>query len=256
MKNISTQFKFKSFLLLVAFSSLQVNAIEKTFEEKVQEYRNRQDTISPAEALKFLKNGNERFALGKSIHGGYLTDSTERRQISALSQRPVATVLSCIDSRTTPELVFDTSVGDLFTARVGANTLNKEILGSLEITVESGSKAIVVLGHTDCGGIKAACNNLELGHFTSIVEKIRPVISAVNIFLDQNQKLSTEIGERLTSNKKYIGYLGHANAENTVKQILEQSSIIDSKVKSGEIVLVPAVYNVDSGIVNFSGLTQ
>ena len=124
----------KHSLLTLCLSSGALLA--QNLDPAVATYQTRQDEMSPTQILQFLKDGNARFAEGKSTHGGYPIDATERRKVSAISQRPLATILSCIDSRTSPELVFDTAVGDLFTARVGANTLNDEILGSLEITAE------------------------------------------------------------------------------------------------------------------------
>lgn len=145
-----------------------------------------------------MKQGNQRFAAGRSNHGGYLINALERAEASAKGQRPLAAILSCIDSRTSPELVFDTSVGDLFTARVGANVINDDILGSLEIAVESGAKVLVVLGHTDCGGVKGACSNLQLGHMTQLLERVKPAIKDTNEWLNKNPKLSESVGELLS----------------------------------------------------------
>jgi carbonic anhydrase len=236
--------------VLASLSALHADPVN--LDQAIQAYRDRQTSITSAEVLDFLKQGNERFAAGISNHGGYPIDATERRMVTATGQRPIATVLSCIDARTTPELVFDTAVGDLFTARVGANTINDEILGSLEIASDSGSKVLVVLGHTDCGGIKAACSNLDFGHFTQIVNKIQPAIAAANALLDADEHLATFIGPRDVSNRRYVAHVSHANAAQSVRQILEQSPIIKGKVDSGEIIVVPALYDVDTGKVTFN----
>jgi carbonic anhydrase len=220
-------------------------------EKKIQDYRQRQDHATPASVLDWLKEGNSRFAKGKSKHGGYPTDARERIKVAAQGQRPLAAILSCIDSRTTPELTFDTSVGDLFTARIGANVVNDDILGSLEIAVESGAKVIVVLGHTDCGGIKGACSGLELGHMTQLLERVKPAIHTTNTRLDNDPVLSKTVGERVVGNRRYIAEIGHDNAEQSADQLLSRSSILREKVQRGEILLVPAVFNVDTGVVTF-----
>ncbi len=214
-------------------------------------YQKRQEATTPQQILDWLQKGNERFAKGKSNHGGFPVDARERIKVSAVSQRPLAAVLSCIDSRTTPELVFDTSVGDLFTARVGANVINEDILGSLEIAVNSGAKVLVVLGHTDCGGIKGACSHLQLGHMTQLLDRIQPVITAVNSHLDKDPAFAKEIGERVVGNRRYIAEVSHMNTLQSTKQILAQSSVLSEKVKSREIILISGIYDVDSGKVIF-----
>jgi carbonic anhydrase len=219
--------------------------------ESLQAYRDRQATATPQTTLDWLKAGNKRFAKGQATQGGFGSDPRVRRNNSAQGQRPLAVVLSCIDSRTTPELVFDVSVGDLFTARVGANVINDDILGSMEIAVESGAKIIVVMGHTRCGGIAAACAGEQLGHFTQLLDRIQPVIREVNLKLDADPAHSQEVGDRVASNPKYIREVSHANARNSFRQILEKSSIIRDKVNAGEIKLVSALYEVESGRVLF-----
>jgi len=231
--------------------TLALPLFAQTVDPKVQAYRDRQDQATPASVMKFLKDGNARFAKGRATHGGYYLDARERRDISAQGQRPLAVVLSCIDSRTTPELVFDVSVGDLFTARVGANVINDDVLGSMEVAVESGAKAIVVMGHTRCGGISAACNGLELGHFTQLLARIKPAIEDVNLRLDADPHLSNQIGERTGSNPKYVKEVSHTNAKQSFRQIVERSELIREKVSKGEIKLVSALYDVETGKVTF-----
>ncbi len=249
LHQFQTMRSFVGFAFVVfALSSLS-HALD--LETAVQKYRNREAQITPQEVLSFLKEGNARFLKGKSEHGFYPTDARERIAVSAQGQRPIAAVLSCIDSRTSPELVFDTSVGDIFTARVGANVINEDVLGSLEIASDSGAKVIVVLGHTDCGGIKAACNNVEFGHFTQLLERIKPVVQFANSLLDADSDLSHVIGERVTTNRKYVAHVSHVNVMESTKQILEKSSIIKDKIVRGELILAPAIYDVDSGAVVF-----
>jgi carbonic anhydrase len=188
---------------------------------------------------------------GESAHGGYDTDARLRIWEASQGQRPLAVVLSCIDSRTTPELVFDVSVGDLFTSRVGANVINDDVLGSLEIAAASGAKVIVVLGHTDCGGVKGACNCLELGHATRMLQKVRPAVISTNARLDADIGLSQRVGPRTASNPQYVAEVSHANARQSVSQVLEKSSFIRDLVNRGEVALVSALYHVDTGKVSF-----
>ena len=142
-------------------------------------------------------------------------------------------------------------MGDLFTARVGANVVNDDILGSLEISVESGAKVVVVLGHTDCGGIKGACMGLELGHMTQLLERVKPAIQITNTRLDNDPILSKIVGDRIVTNRKYIAEISHDNAEMSADQLMSRSSILREKVQRGEILLITATFNVDSGLVTF-----
>lgn len=226
-----------------------------SLDPNIQRYRDRQDQATPASVLNWLKEGNQRFASGKSTHGGYPIDARQRRVVAATGQRPLAVVLSCIDSRTTPELTFDVAVGDLFTARVGANVVNDDIIGSVEIAAESGAKVVVVLGHTDCGGVKGACNNIDFGHFTQLANRVKPAISRANARLDGDLALSTFVGERVTANRRYIAEVSHDNARQSAEQLLERSEILRGKVANGEIILMSALYNVDTGLVTFDSVT-
>ena len=239
------------------FSSIQVYATHSFQKhDPVKVYRQRQANATPLSVVKWLKEGNKRFTQGKAIHGGYIKDISERRWVAAKSQRPLAVVLSCIDSRTTPEVVFDTTIGDLFTARVGANVINKDILGSIEISVASGAKAIVILGHTDCGGVKGACRGIEFGHMTQLLERVKPAITDTNDLLNKNPELSQLVGERVVENPKYIAQISHTNAQRSAKQVYEQSPILKEKIDSGEVVLVAAIYDVNSGIVTFDKIKK
>lgn len=220
-------------------------------DELVRVYRERQENATPASVLSWLKEGNARFVAGRSIHGGYGADARERIGVSATGQRPLAAILSCIDSRTTPELAFDVSVGDLFTARVGANVISDDVLGSLEVAVESGAKVVVVLGHTQCGGVMAACNGVELGHLTQLLEKVKPAIGAVHAHMDLDPAYAKEVGERATSNRRYVAEVSHANARQSKAQILARSELLREKAGSGEVRVVSAMFDVFTGEVRF-----
>ena len=224
------------------------------YSDPVTIYRDRQKNSTPESVLKWLIDGNTRFANGKSVHGGYTKDARERIKVSASSQRPLAAVLSCIDSRTTPEIVFDTSVGDLFTPRVGGNVISHEILGSLEVSVASGVKVVVVLGHKDCGAVKGACRGVEFEHLTKILNKVKPAIAKTNDFLDANPEVSSAVGERVPENKRYIAQISHMNAKQSLQQILARSSYLKTQVDSGAIKLISAIYDVSTGKVEFDQL--
>jgi carbonic anhydrase len=245
------KFLFLPFVCLFLALSLEAAPRLGDISDLIRIYRQRQADSTPESVLRWLKEGNARFVAGRSSHGGYPVDSRERVLVSASGQRPVAAVLSCVDSRTTPELAFDTSVGDLFTARVGANVISNDILGSLEVAVESGAKVVVILGHTQCGGIMAACNNVELGHLTQLLAKVRPAIHSVHDRMDRDQDFAREVGERLTSNRRYVAEVSHANAKQSLAQVLERSSLLREKSESGEVAIVSAMFDVYSGRVTF-----
>lgn len=240
-------------LVIASITPLSATSISwgSELDPAVRIYRQRQDQATPASVLAWLQTSNRRFTDGKSIHGGYSRDARERVRVSAQGQRPLAAVLSCIDSRTSPEIVFDTAVGDLFTARVGANVVNDDVLGSLEIAVASGAKVIVVLGHTDCGGIKGACGGLQYGHMTQLLERVKPAIAETHATLDKNPALSFEVGERIVSNPRFIAEVSHAHARMSTQQIRDRSPILREQLARGEVILVTAVYDVKSGRVKF-----
>ena len=219
--------------------------------DPVAAYRQRQQEATPASVLSWLQEGNRRFLAGASQHGGYPEDARERIKVAAQGQRPLAVVLSCIDSRTTPELVFDTSVGDLFTARVGANVVNDDVLGSLEIAASSGARVLVVLGHTDCGGVKAAVNGTELGHFTQLLARVKPAIKATGDRLDADPVASAQVGERVVTNRRYIAEVSHTNAAASTRAIREASPVLRELLDKGELLIVTAEFDVDTGRVIF-----
>lgn len=245
-------------LLLILLLSACTQATTRTdvsrqsnLSSLVSAYQERQSTATPEKVMEWLIDGNDKFSRGIAIHGGYLSDASDRVGATAGGQRPLAVVLSCIDSRTSPEIIFDMTIGDLFTVRVGANVINDDILGSLEIAVESGAKVLVVIGHTDCGGVKGACRNLQLGHMTQLLDRVKPAILDTNKYLDMNPTLSEQIGERVVGNKRYIAEVSHMNARQSARQILERSTLLNEKVKNKEIILVSGIYDVNTGKVTF-----
>ena len=205
-----------------------VNVLDKATQEK----------LAPDEILEILKNGNERFVNGKWAEK-YL-----KQQVNATSfgQNPFAIVLSCIDSRTTTEHIFDLGLGDIFSVRIAGNILNEDILGSMEFGIhEIGVKLIVVLGHTKCGAIIGACNHVKLGNLTTLLNKIQPAIDSETTFtLNRNG-----------SNLEFVNKVSEQNVFLTIERIKKESPLIAELETAGKIKIVGGLYDVETGIVNF-----
>lgn len=197
-----------------------------------------QDKITPHKALEYLKEGNLRFI------NSLKTDRNLLKQVNQTSegQFPFATILSCIDSRTSAELIFDQGLGDIFSIRIAGNVLNDDILGSMEYACDiAKSKIIVVLGHTNCGAIISACNNVEIGHITTLLKKIKPAIESE----------VTVKNERNGSNVRFVNNVSINNVNHSIKQIREQSSILRNLENNGEIIIIGGLYSVETGVVKF-----
>lgn len=194
-----------------------------------------QENTSPKQALQILKDGNKRFEQNIKFQRDL---SLQVRETSE-GQHPFAAILSCIDSRVPAELVFDQGIGDIFSIRVAGNIVNEDILGSLEYSCKvAGSKIIVVLGHTKCGAVNAACNKVELGNITLLLQKIT---AANEIIGDNSRDLNSEM----------IEAVGIKNIKDSVQRIKEGSSILSEMLKNDDIYIVGAVYNVTTGKVSF-----
>ena len=197
-----------------------------------------QSAITPTMALNLLKDGNKRFVNNLKINRNLLQQANETSD----GQHPFAVILSCIDSRTSAELIFDQGLGDIFSARIAGNIVNEDILGSMEFGCKvAGAKIIVVLGHTKCGAVKGACDNVALGNLTGLIEKIK---SAVN-----QETTTTE--NRTSSNAKFVENVAELNVSLSVKNILLKSPIIAEMVKNEEITIVGGVHDISSGEVKF-----
>ena len=200
--------------------------------------RETQAALTPAAVVQLLKDGNERFLAGRAVDHDFL------RQIRLTSggQFPMAIILGCIDSRVPHEIIFDKGVGDVFSARVAGNFVNTDILGSLEFaTALAGARAIVVLGHTECGAVKGACDHVEMGNLTATLSNIAPAIYHV-----------TEIdGPRTSANHDFVEAVAHANVEMTVQNIVDRSPIIRALVEEGRVVVIGAMHDVATGRVTF-----
>jgi carbonic anhydrase len=197
-----------------------------------------QSAISPSRAIELLKEGNSRYINGNMIDRNL---NLQQEQTSD-GQWPFAAVLGCIDSRVPSELIFDQGIGDLFNARVAGNFSNPDILGSLEYSCKvAGAKAVVVLGHSACGAVKGACDNVELGNITRMLENLKPAIEAV----------TDETENRTSSNAGFVQKVVESNVHLTVDDIRRNSPTLKEMEANGEIVIIAAVYDVASGKVDF-----
>jgi carbonic anhydrase len=194
--------------------------------------------LTPDQAITILKEGNERFQNNLKANRNLLQQVNE----TSAGQFPFATVLSCIDSRTSAELIFDQGLGDLFSIRIAGNILNPDILGSMEFATKVvGTKVIVVLGHTRCGAIVGACNHVELGHLTGLLKKIQPAIDSEKTTKDN----------RTGSNAEFVKNVTELNVHLTLEKVRQESPIIAELEESGQIKIVGALYEVETGKVSF-----
>jgi len=197
-----------------------------------------QSTMTPKKALEFLKEGNARFENNLKANRNLLQQVNETSD----GQFPFAVVLSCIDSRVSAELVFDQGLGDIFSVRIAGNFVNEDILGSMEFACKlAGSKLIVVLGHSNCGAIKGACDDAKLGNLTSLIGKLKPAVDAV--------KEPSE--NRNSSNSEFVANVAHVNVELTIEKIKEQSPVLKEMLDNHEIGIVGGMYDVSQGTVEF-----
>lgn len=196
-----------------------------------------QTHLTPRKAYEILADGNRRFVSNLRYNRNLLQQVNETSD----GQYPFAIVLSCIDSRTSAELVFDQGLGDIFSVRVAGNVLNEDILGSMEFACQvAGSKLIVVLGHTRCGAVKGACGHVKLGHLTGLLDKISPAIYAV----EQAQGREMDPDE-------FVEQVALANARHQMDVILQRSVILEHLFAEGKIGIVGGIYSVESGEVTF-----
>jgi len=205
----------------------------KTFDAEAQA------TLTPDQALQLLKEGNARFVAGESIR----RDLIAQQKATSTGQHPFAVVLSCLDSRSAPEVVFDQGVGDIFVGRVAGNVVDTNLLGSFEFaTAAAGSKLIVVMGHTACGAVKGACDGVELGNLTALLDEIEPAVDAV----------STPIGtDRSAANVEFVNDVVEANVRMQVNELLRRSDVVREMAEAGQVKVVGAVHDISTGEVTF-----
>ena len=197
-----------------------------------------QSAITPKMALALLKEGNKRFVSNLKINRNLLQQANETSD----GQHPFAVILSCIDSRTSAELIFDQGLGDIFSCRIAGNILNDDILGSMEFACKvAGSKIIVVLGHSKCGAVKGACDHVEMGNLTGLLHKIQQAI--------QSEK--TEIDNRNSSNAEFVEKVAQLNVAHTVSAIRERSPILNDLIASGQVGIIGGMHNLSNGEVTF-----
>ena len=197
-----------------------------------------QSALTPAKAIELLKEGNKRFVSNLKINRNLLQQVNETSD----GQHPFAIILSCIDSRTSAELIFDQGLGDIFSVRIAGNVLNEDILGSMEFACKvAGAKVVVVLGHSKCGAIKGACDDVKLGNLSILLDKVKPAINAeTSITVNRN-----------ASNSEFVEKVAALNVTLTMEQILERSPVLAEMVDANEIAVIGGMYNVDSGVVDF-----
>ena len=197
-----------------------------------------QESISPSKALEILKDGNKRFVSNLKINRNLLQQANETSD----GQHPFAVILSCIDSRTSAELIFDQGLGDVFSVRIAGNIINEDILGSMEFGCKvAGSKIIVVLGHTKCGAVKGACDHVEMGNLTALLTKIRPAVDD-EVTVKEN---------RNSGNSIFVEKVSSINVKRTVKAIMERSPILKEMIESGQIGIVGGTHDISTGEVEF-----
>ena len=199
-----------------------------------------QNSISPKQAVELLKEGNKRFMANNKANRNLL----EQVEDTSTGQYPFATILSCIDSRVSSELIFDQGIGDIFSVRIAGNFVNEDILGSMEFACRlAGTKVIVVLGHTSCGAVKGACDDAKLGNLTSMLAKIKPAVESVSEPADQSMRNSKNID--------FVNTVAKKNVELTIDNIRKQSPVLQEMEDAGEIDIVGAMYDIKDGSVTF-----
>jgi carbonic anhydrase len=195
------------------------------------------DQLTPDQIIEMLNAGNERFRTGRMQGHNYLA----QKRASAGGQYPAAAILSCIDSRAPAEIILDTGIGDTFNARVAGNIANDDIIGSLEFAcAAAGAKVVLVMGHTACGAVKGAIDNVELGHLTALLDKIKPAISA-----------TTFTGERTSKNIEFVDAVAATNVRRAVDEIRQRSNVLAGLEKEGKIKFVGSMYHLVGGRVEF-----
>ena len=199
-----------------------------------------QAAISPVDAIEILKAGNQRFVKSQQAD----RDLLEQVADTATGQYPFATILSCIDSRVSAELIFDQGVGDIFSARVAGNIVNEDLLGSMEFACKlAGTKLILVLGHTSCGAVKGAVDNAQLGNLTALLSKIQPAVNAVGE--------PSEADLRTSKNSAFVDEVAKTNVSLTIGNIRNDSPVLKEMEDEGAIKIIGGMYDINSGEVHF-----
>lgn len=197
-----------------------------------------QATVTPEKALQFLREGNYRFLSNLKSNRNLLQQVNETRD----GQFPFATILSCIDSRTSAELVFDQGMGDIFSIRLAGNVVTDGVLGSMEFACKlAGSKLLVVLGHSKCGAIKGACDGVQMGNLSTLLNGIQP-----SVYLERSVR-----EERTAGNPEFVDKVARIHVRRSIETVIERSVVLRQMIEQSEIALVGAMYDVETGAVEF-----
>jgi len=224
--------KLTLFLILLFLSanySFSQNTITQTKESQTK--------IDPDKAFQMLKDGNKRFVDGKMIK----RDLHEQVKETSEAQFPYAVILSCMDSRVPPETIFDQGIGDIFVIRVAGNVIDEDVLGSLEYACKVvGVKLIIVLGHTHCGAVKGACDDVKMGNLTELLSKIKPAVDSTQT-----------TGVRSSKNHEFVEEVAELNVNNQAEIIRKPGTIVGEMISKSEVGIVGAMYDVETGKVQF-----
>lgn len=230
--------RIRSFLLAIAVGGLSLAGPPSALAATVQTAES-QAAMTPDDALRLLQAGNDRFVAGTTLRRNLVDQVRETRA----GQYPFAAVLGCIDSRVPPELVFDAGIGDLFAARIAGNVADEELLGSLEFATKvAGARVIVVLGHTQCGAVLGACDGVEMGSLTRTLALLDPALAAARTAVS---------GKHDSSNPAFVAHVTEANVRLGARSLVERSPILAELVRAGRLRVVPALYDVETGRVEF-----
>ena len=199
-----------------------------------------QSTMTPQKALQYLKEGNKRFINNLKANRNLLEQVNDTSE----GQFPFATILSCIDSRVSAELVFDQGLGDVFSIRIAGNFINEDILGSMEFACKlAGTKLLVILGHTSCGAIKGACDHARMGNLTALINKIEPAVAAVKEPSNESMRNSKNLG--------FVDEVAKENVRIAIDNVKSRSIVLKEMLDQGEIEIVGAMYDIGTGGVTF-----
>ncbi|MGN6456307.1 MAG: carbonic anhydrase family protein [Achromobacter mucicolens] len=195
------------------------------------------DAMTPDQVIDMMKRGNARFRAGKPQKHDYLA----QKRSSALGQYPAAVILSCIDSRAPAEIILDTGIGETFNGRIAGNISNNDLLGSMEFAcAAAGAKVILVMGHTACGAVAGAIDNVQLGHLTGLLDVIKPAVEATKY-----------TGDRSGKNAQFVDAVARTNVQLTVEAIRKNSPILAGLEKEGKIKIVGSMYDLTNGMLTF-----
>ena len=225
--------------IVMACSCSVVMCAQRTLEEKARSSpsKEQRDLLTPDQVIDGLKRGNERFRSGQMIP----RDLASQKRSAAKGQFPAAVILGCIDSRAPAEIIMDAGIGDTFNARIAGNVVNDDILGSMEFACSvAGAKAVLVLGHSACGAIKGAIDDVVMGNLTGLLARIKPAIAATQYN-----------GDRSSKNPEYVDAVAKTNITNTIKEIRRRSKILSSMEEKKSIKIVGAMYDLNNGMLEF-----